>query len=64
MLTKHEKPTPEIEDKLLSIIKEKDIKVETLAKEIGKLEAENDLLRKKAIDIPDVEGATCAAVGE
>jgi plasmid maintenance system antidote protein VapI len=45
---------------LLAIIKEKDIKIEEMAKTIGRLENQIEVLSKKSVDIVDAEDATCA----
>ena len=59
-----------IEEHLLELIKEKDAKIEEQAKQIGRLEAENEMLKaenkilKKDVRPTDAEGATSvAAVG-
>lgn len=53
-----------LEERLLAIIKEKDIKIEEQAKTIGRLEERVETLSKKSIGTTAVEGATCAAVNE
>lgn len=53
-----------IEDRLLSIIQEKDAKIEELSRLVGRLEEKVDSLTKKSINTTGVEGAICAdAVG-
>lgn len=53
-----------IEDKLLSLLKEKDAEIKEQAKTIGRLEERVDVLSKKSIDTTDAPGAICAAAGE
>ncbi len=63
-------PEPALDDRLLIMIKEKDAKIEEQAKQIGRLEAENEMLKaenntlKKDAHSTDAGGATSvAAVG-
>lgn len=63
-------PEPALDDRLLIMIKEKDAKIEEQAKQIGRLEAENEMLKaenktlKKDARSTDAGGATSvAAVG-
>lgn len=53
-----------IEDKLLSLLKEKDAEIKEQAKTIGRLEERVDVLSKKSIDTTVAPGAICAAAGE
>jgi hypothetical protein len=53
-----------LEERLLAIIKEKDIKIEEQAKTIGRLEERVETLSKKSIGMMDAGGATCAAANE
>jgi hypothetical protein len=48
-----------MEERLLAIIKEKDVKIEEMAKTIGRLEAHNEFLSQKNIGIEDAEDAAC-----
>lgn len=52
------------EETLLSFIREKDAKIEEQAKQIGRLEAENEMLRKKDTTLTVAGGAICAAANE
>lgn len=53
-----------LEERLLAIIKEKDIKIEEQARAIGRLEERVETLSKKSIGMTDAEGATCVAANE
>lgn len=53
-----------LEERLLAIIKEKDIKIEEQAKIIGRLEERVETLSKKSIGTTDAGGAICAAANE
>lgn len=53
-----------LEERLLAIIKEKDIKIEEQARTIGRLEERVETLSKKSIGTTVAGGATCAAVNE
>lgn len=53
-----------LEERLLAIIKEKDIKIEEQAKTIGRLEERVDTLSKKSIGTTAAGGAICVAAGE
>lgn len=53
-----------IEDKLLFIIKEKDIEIKEQAKEIGRLEERVNVLSKKSINTTDAGDVICVAAGE
>lgn len=53
-----------LEERLLAIIKEKDLKIEQQAKTIGRLEERVETLSKKSISTMAAESATCAAAGE
>lgn len=63
--TKEETPSESaLEERLLSIIKEKDIKIEEQAKIIGRLEERVETLSKKSIGTTDAGGVICAAANE
>ncbi len=49
-----------IEERLLSIIQEKDAKIEELSRMVGRLEEKVEGLEKKTINTTGVEGAICA----
>lgn len=53
-----------LEERLLAIIKEKDIKIEEQAKTIGRLEERVETLSKKSIGTTAAGGVTCAAANE
>lgn len=53
-----------MEERLLAIIKEKDIKIEEQARTIGRLEERVETLSKKSINTMDAGGAICAAANE
>lgn len=53
-----------LEERLLAIIKEKDIKIEEQARTIGRLEERVETLSKKSIGTTVAGGATCAVVNE
>lgn len=53
-----------LEERLLAIIKEKDIKIEEQARTIGRLEERVESLSKKSIGTTAAEDATCAVVNE
>lgn len=63
-------PEPQLEDRLLIMLKEKDAKIEEQARQIGRLEAEVEILKmenktlKKGTHSTDAEDAgSVAAVG-
>ncbi len=53
-----------LEERLLAIIKEKDMKIEEQAKTIGRLEERVETLSKKSIGTTAAGGVTCVAANE